>query len=254
MDAVIEATGLKKTYRRGQIEAVRGIDLKVHRGSCFGLLGPNGAGKSTTLEMLQGILPATAGELRVFGLEYGTGSKAIRKRMGGILQENKLYGKLKVREALELFQSFYDTPLEIEEVLSSLALEEISERYLKNLSGGQRQRVFLGTVLVGDPELVFLDEPTTGLDPSTRQDFWALIQSLKAKGKTLVLTTHYMDEAEVLCDDLAVIDQGRIIEQGSPEELIERVMRGKEIPQRPRRATLNDVFLTLTGRALNDTP
>lgn len=248
-DTVIEVIDLKKTYN-GRIEAVKGISFKTKRSTCFGLLGPNGAGKSTTLEMLQGILKPTSGTLKIFGMNFSEQEHAIRKRMGGLLQENKLYPKLRVFEAVQLFQSFYENPLTVDQVLADLQLTDLAQRYLKDLSGGQRQRVFLATALIGNPELLFLDEPTTGLDPSARQDFWHIITKLKKLGINIVLTTHYMDEAETLCDELIIIDQGRIIEQGTPVEIIERVMKGYEIPERPRRATLNDVFLSLTGRSL----
>lgn len=249
-EKVIEVRNLTKTYK-GSIEAVRGLSFSTRRSTCFGLLGPNGAGKSTTLEMLQGILKPTSGDLHIFGKTYANDEHAIRKRVSGLLQENKLYQKLKVFEAVQLFQSFYDHPLSVDHVLGELKLDDLSNRFLKDLSGGQRQRVFLATALVGNPELLFLDEPTTGLDPSARQDFWHIIDSLKKRGMNIVLTTHYMDEAETLCDDLVIIDKGQIIEQGSPLEIIERVMKGREVPERPRRATLNDVFLSLTGRSLS---
>ena len=247
---MVEVQHLRKIYKRPEVVAVDDVSLRVEAGTCFGLLGPNGAGKSTTLEIMQGIRAPTSGEVRLFGLEFASRSRAIRSRIGGVLQENHLYAKSKVREAFELYASFYASPLPIERVIADLDLGGLEERYVSDLSGGQRQRVFLGTALVGDPDLIFLDEPTTGLDPSTRQDFWRIISALKARGKSVVLTTHYMEESEVLCDDLVIIDKGRVIESGSPEAIIDRVMHGKELPVAPRRATLNDVFLTLTGRSL----
>jgi ABC-2 type transport system ATP-binding protein len=247
---VIEAKLLTKTYRKGNVEAVRGIDLTVNRGVCFGLLGPNGAGKSTTLEMLQGILEPTSGSLRIFGLDYKTSDRAIRKRVGGILQETEFYGRTRVRELLELFASLYDAAASVDAIASALDLSAVMGTFVQNLSGGQRQRAFLATALVGEPELLFLDEPTTGLDPAARRDFWSVIKSLKARGRTIVLSTHYMEEAEALADDLVIVDSGTIIERGHPNAIIDRVMQGREVPFRPRRATLNDVFLTLTGRPL----
>jgi ABC-2 type transport system ATP-binding protein len=256
---VIEAKELKKSYQsrrgaksssRSSIDAVRGISFAVPQGTCFGLLGPNGAGKSTTMEMLQGILKPTGGELRVFGQEYARGEYAIRRRMGGLLQENKMYDRLKVSEALKLFRSFYQQPLALHDVLNDLGLSEVQDRYLRNLSGGQRQRVFVGTAIIGNPDLIFLDEPTTGLDPSTRQDMWNIVKNLKRQRKTIILTTHYMEEAEILCDQLLIINKGRVIEQGTSDAIIERVMHGYEIETKPRKATLNDVFLKLTGRSL----
>jgi len=251
---VIEAIGLRKTYRKGNVEAVRGIDLVVPAGVCFALLGPNGAGKSTTLEMLQGLMQPTSGTLRIFGLGYRDCEREIRQRIGGILQDTEFYGKTKVSELLELFASLYAEPSEVSEVASSLGLNEILGRFIQDLSGGQRQRAFLGTALIGKPELIFLDEPTTGLDPAARHDFWATIRELKAAGTTIVLSTHYMEEAEALADQLVIIDGGKVIESGKPVEIIERVMQGREIPLRPRRATLNDVFLTLTGKPLELEP
>ncbi len=247
---IIEVQDLHKTYRKGNIQAVKGISFQVKAGTCFGILGPNGAGKSTTLEIMQGLNAPTSGKVKIFGMEYGNHEKAIRKRIGGILQENHLYSKLLVCEALELFQSFYENPATIDEILTELELQDLKKRPLRQLSGGQRQRVFIGTALIGNPELVFLDEPTTGLDPSTRQDFWKIMIRLKNRGKTLVLTTHYMEEAEALCDELVIVNQGIVIEKGSPDAIIERVMKGRELPARPRLATLNDVFLTLTGHTL----
>jgi ABC-2 type transport system ATP-binding protein len=256
---VIEAKDLKKTYQvsRGvklssgpSIDAVRGITFSIPEGICFGLLGPNGAGKSTTMEMLQGILKPTGGEIRIFGLDYARDEFAIRCRMGGVLQENKMYDRFKVHEALSLFQSFYKRPLSVEDVMNDLGLSSVKHRFLRDLSGGQRQRVYLGTAMIGNPDLIFLDEPTTGLDPSTRKDTWNIIKNLKLRKKTVVLTTHYMEEAETLCDQLVIINEGRIIEQGPPDAIIERVMHGHEIESKPRKATLNDVFLKLTGHSL----
>lgn len=249
----VDVSAMRKVYGKpgkSAVVALENVSFHVPMGACFGLLGPNGAGKSTTLEIIQGVRKPTSGSVRLFGLDFGTHARSIRSRVGGVLQENNMYEKIRVREAMELFASFYAEPLPVGDILRSLDLAPQSERFLKDLSGGQRQRVFLGTALIGNPDLIFLDEPTTGLDPATRQDFWRIISGLKRQGKTVVLTTHYMEEAETLCDALVIIDQGRIIEQGSPEEIVERVMRGKEIPVRPRKATLNDVFLTLTGRSL----
>ena len=246
----VEVKGLRKTYRRGAVEAVRGIDLNIPRGVCFGLLGPNGAGKSTTIEILQGLIEPTAGSVRVFGLSYAESEREIRTRIAGVLQESHFYGRTRVRELIELFASLYPEPRPIEDIAQLLKLNEFLDRFIVNLSGGQRQRAFLACALVGEPELIFLDEPTTGLDPSARRDFWEVIGELKRRKKTILLSTHYMEEAEVLADQLAIIDAGVIIEQGTPVEIIERVMRGRDIPARPRRATLDDVFLTLTGRSL----
>ena len=250
MSQVIEVNNLKKTYK-GKVEAVKSLTFNIRKGTCFGLLGPNGAGKSTTLEILQGILIPTAGSVKIFSLDYKNDENKIRKRIGGVLQKTALYDRMKVSECIELFASLYDEPLPVEKVLDLMELKDLSERQIRNLSGGQQQRVYIGTAIVGQPDLIFLDEPTTGLDPAARQDLWNLINKMKAQGKTVILTTHYMDEAEELCDELLIIDKGQQIEFGTPDDIILRVMEGVELPARPRKATLNDVFLKLTGRSLN---
>jgi ABC-2 type transport system ATP-binding protein len=248
-EIIVSVRDLKKTYKDGY-EALKGVSFDVQRGDCFGILGPNGAGKSTTLEILQGLRKPSAGEVSLFGLQWKVHSSAIRRRLGGILQENKIYSKLKVTEALQLFASLYDNPLNCEEVLTAMKLQEWKNKHLKDLSGGGQQRVHLATALIGNPDLIFLDEPTTGLDPSTRQEFWGYIREWKNQGKTIVLTTHYMEEAEFLCEKIIVMDKGMVIESGSPLEMISRVMRDIPFAPRPQRHTLNDVFLTLTGYPL----
>jgi ABC-2 type transport system ATP-binding protein len=224
MTHAIRVRGLVKTYPgRPPVEAVRGLDLDVQSGECFGLLGPNGAGKTTTLEIVEGLLDATAGEVEVLGLKWGQDDNAIRRKIGISLQETRLSDKLTVRETVTLFRSFYTSGPTAEEAIARVGLEEKARSYVDKLSGGQRQRLAVATALVGDPDLLFLDEPTTGLDPQSRRSLWDVIRSLRERGRTVVLTTHYMDEAERLCDRVAVIDHGKVIALGTPGELIARV-------------------------------
>ena len=224
MIPAIRVRGLVKTYpARPPVEAVRGLDLEVNVGECFGLLGPNGAGKTTTLEIIEGLLDPTAGEVEVLGLKWGTNDTEIRNKIGISLQETRLSDKLTVRETVTLFRSFYAIGITPDEAIGRVSLEEKVNAYVDKLSGGQRQRLAVATALVGDPELLFLDEPTTGLDPQSRRQLWDVIRTLKDRGRTVVITTHYMDEAERLCDRVAVIDHGKVIALGTPAELIARV-------------------------------
>jgi ABC-2 type transport system ATP-binding protein len=214
---------LRKRYDSGKtaVDAVNGLDLEVRRGECFGLLGPNGAGKTTTVEILEGLLDATSGDAEILGMHWGTSNDhALRQRLGITLQETRLQEKLSVIETLDLFRSFYEDGMESREALAAVALEEKSDSWVRKLSGGQKQRLAVACALVGRPELLFLDEPTTGLDPQARRQLWDVINEFKASGSTIVLTTHYMDEAEKLCDRVAIIDRGRVIALGTPRELI----------------------------------
>jgi len=221
MPSAIRVRDLVKTYPgRPPVEAVRGLELDVPVGECFGLLGPNGAGKTTTLEILEGLLDATAGEVEILGLRWDRDEAAIRRRIGISLQETRLPDKLTVRETVTLFRSFFTTGLTVEAALDTVSLAEKSKAYVKSLSGGQKQRLAVACALVGDPELIFLDEPTTGLDPQSRRQLWDVIRALTERGRTVVLTTHYMDEAERLCHRVAVVDQGKVIAIGSPAQLI----------------------------------
>jgi ABC-2 type transport system ATP-binding protein len=301
----IEAIGLRKRFR--EIEAVRGLDLRVVRGEVFGLLGPNGAGKTTTLEMLEGLVRPDVGQIRILGMDWRDQGAAIRTRIGVQFQSTELDDKVKVREALEMFGSFYPRARAPAELLRLLHLEDKAEAYQRRLSGGQRQRLALGLALVNDPELVFLDEPTTGLDPQARQGLWEIVRQLKGEGRTILLTTHYMEEAEVLCDRVGIMDRGQILQLGTPRELIAGLQQpsiaeiefvgdppdvvpfaahlGKPVEAKGqiwavpladakrdlqsllvcvealnlpmqqlhvRRASLEDVFLQLTGRSLRD--
>ena len=284
-----------------------GLDLAVRAGECFGLLGPNGAGKTTTIEILEGLNKPDAGQVTVLGRQWGTQERELRERLGVSLQESRFHDKLTVFETLRLFRSFYRNGRDPEEALRDMSLEEKRDARVGKLSGGQRQRLAVACALTGNPEILFLDEPTTGLDPQSRRQLWEHIRAFRARGGTILLTTHYMDEAEQLCDRVAIVDHGRIIAEGSPEELIGRLHASDilEFSSNPpataalvagipgaldprqrgshwsvsvsslveavpalllalersgakldelstRRATLEDVFLVLTGRELRD--
>ena len=301
----IEASGLHKRFR--DVHAVRGLDLQVARGEVFGLLGPNGAGKTTSLEMLEGLVSPDSGEIRILGMDWRRQGTAIRTRIGVQFQSTELDDKVKVGEALEMFGSFYPKARAPAELLRMLHLEDKADAYQRRLSGGQRQRLALGLALVNDPELVFLDEPTTGLDPQARQGLWDLVRQLKSEGRTVLLTTHYMEEAEALCDRVGIMDRGQILRLGTPRALVaslnqpsfaeieflgsapdvrlfaelvgvaveakeqswsvpladakrdlQTVLLGIDTLNLPmqqlhvRRASLEDVFLQLTGRSLRD--
>lgn len=222
MPAVIQCRNLRKTYD-GKVEAVRGLNLQINAGECFGLLGPNGAGKTTTIEILEGLLEPTSGDVTVLDRSWKSNAREIREQIGISLQETRLSEKLTVRETVELFASFYTQPRPANAVLEGLQLTEKADAQVGELSGGQRQRLAAATALVGSPKLLFLDEPTTGLDPQSRRQLWDIIRNFQDGGGTVLLTTHYMDEAERLCDRLAIVDHGQIIAEGTPAELIEKL-------------------------------
>jgi ABC-2 type transport system ATP-binding protein len=305
-DLAIRCRGLVKRYPP-EVLAVDGLDLDVQRGECFGLLGPNGAGKTTTVEILEGLTEPTAGEVEVLGGTWAKDAGTLRARLGITLQETHLYERLTVEELVRLFRSFYPSGLGVDDIIALVALEEKRRARYERLSGGQKQRLAVACALVGEPELLFLDEPTTGLDPQSRRQLWDVVLDMKASGRTVLLTTHYMDEAERLCDRVAIVDRGKVIALGTPRELIARFV-GQEVVEfeatgdlhepalqalpgvqaarrngagwaltveRPHlaipalldllqarevtlgalsthRATLEDVFVTLTGRRLRD--
>ena len=243
--------GLKKFY--GDVRAVDGLDLEIRSGECFGLLGPNGAGKTTTIEICEGLLERDSGDLELLGMTWEKDGRALRERLGIQLQDTQLSEKLTVSETLELFRSFYQSGRPVEEVIRLVQLEEKRTARVGTLSGGQKQRLAIACAMVGDPELLFLDEPTTGLDPQSRRQLWTLIEEFRSTGRTILLTTHYMDEAERLCDRVAIVDHGHIIAHGAPHELIDSIAASHPPPPpRASSATLEDVFVALTGRTLRD--
>ena len=214
----LEVTGLRKSY--GDVVAVNGLDLQIGAGQCFGLLGPNGAGKTTTIEICEGLNTPDAGTVRILGRTWDSDEEWLRNRLGIQLQETQLAEKLTVIETLTLFRSFYERGRTMDDVIDLVQLGEKRTARVNSLSGGQKQRLALACALVGDPELLFLDEPTTGLDPQSRRQLWTVLEGLKSEGRTILLTTHYMDEAERLCDNIAIVDHGTVIARGTPRELI----------------------------------
>jgi ABC-2 type transport system ATP-binding protein len=214
-EPILEVRNLVKQYP--SVTAVDGLSLAVPEGVCFGLLGPNGAGKTTTIEIMEGILAATSGEVRYRGAAL---DQRFREEAGILFQKTALQDFLTVRQSITMFRGLYQHGLDVDEVIRMCALEKLADRDNRKLSGGQQQRLLLAIALVNDPALLFLDEPTTGLDPQARRNFWELIQSIKARKRTLILTTHYMEEAELLCDEIAIMDRGRIIAQGAPRRLL----------------------------------
>jgi len=222
MTYAIECRGLTRTWPGNPpVEAVRGIDLAIEQGICFGVLGPNGAGKTTTIEICEGLQQATSGECRVLGLDWATDAARIRPQIGISLQETRLSEKLTVLETLTLFRSFYPAGAEPADVIAKVSLQDKQHARIRTLSGGQKQRVAVAAALVGNPRLLFLDEPTTGLDPQSRRDLWKIITDFRQGGGTVLLTTHYMDEAERLCDRVAIFDKGRILATDTPRRLID---------------------------------
>jgi ABC-2 type transport system ATP-binding protein len=215
--AAISVHGLRKSY--GDYEAVRGISFEIPEGEVFGLLGPNGAGKTTTIEILEGYRPRDAGEVDVLGFDPGRAGPAFRERIGVVLQQSQLWPTITVAETHRMFAGYYNRPRDVDEVIKLVGLEEKRDARVKTLSGGQKRRLDLGVALVGDPDLVFLDEPTTGFDPAARRAAWDMIRALRSLGKTILLTTHYLDEAEQLADRVAVLREGQIIREGTPAEL-----------------------------------
>ena len=219
--AALQVRNLRKSYK--DVLAVDGLDLEVRAGECFGLLGPNGAGKTTTIEICEGLTAADSGEVEMLGMRWDRDGQRLRQRLGVQLQDSQLADKLTVLETVRLFRSFYETGPAPAEVIGLVQLEEKRNARVGNLSGGQKQRLAMACALVGDPEFLFLDEPTTGLDPQARRQLWDLIEEFKASGRTILLTTHYMDEAERLCDRIAIMDHGKVIALGTPRELISSI-------------------------------
>ena len=243
----VRCDALHKRY--GDVVAVDGLSLTVQRGECFGLLGPNGAGKTTTIEILEGLLEPDEGEVEVLGLRWRTHAVELRQRLGIQLQETQLADKLTVAETIRLFRSFYHRGRSVDDLMQLVELEGKRDSWVIKLSGGQKQRLALACALAGAPDLLFLDEPTTGLDPQSRRQLWGVLERFRAEGGTIVLTTHYMDEAQVLCDRVAIIDHGRVIALGTPQELIAKLTAPRVITHH---GTLEDVFMSLTGRHLRE--
>jgi ABC-2 type transport system ATP-binding protein len=246
-ELAVRCHGLHKRY--GDVVAVDGLSLEVSRGECFGLLGPNGAGKTTTIEILEGLLVPDAGDVQVLGCRWAADERALRQRLGIQLQETQLNEKLSVEETLRLFRSFYHRGPTVDALLKMVALDSKRSSWVGKLSGGQKQRLSVACSLAGGPELLFLDEPTTGLDPQSRRQLWEVLERFRNDGGTVLLTTHYMDEAEVLCDRVAVVDHGNVIALGAPRELIATLGAPKVVTHQ---GTLEDVFMALTGRHLRE--
>lgn len=248
---IIQVKNLVKKY--DGLFAVNNISLEVRKGEIFGILGPNGAGKTTTLEIMETILDKTSGTVLIDGLDIEVYPEQVKNMIGVQLQSSGFYPKLNLVETLHMFANIYNVSIDSLELLRKVGLEDKSKVEVEMLSGGQKQRFSIATTLVADPEVVFLDEPTTGLDPQARRNLWELILSLKKQGKTVVLTTHYMDEAEELCDRIAIMDSGKIIEINTALGFIEELLdRGFKRPERRLQATLEDVFLDLTGKNWKD--
>lgn len=248
---IISVQNLRKNY--GSFEAVKGISFEVFQGEIFGLLGPNGAGKSTTLEIIETLRDKTSGKIVVDGFDLDKDPEKIKHIIGVQLQTSGFYPGLKLFELIELFCGLYNESINPRELLHLVNLEDKSKNKYKELSGGQKQRFSIATTLINRPKIIFLDEPTTGLDPQARRNLWDLIRDIRSKGTTVIITTHYMDEAEFLCDRVAIMDQGKIIALDSPDHLIDNlVATGFERPKEVKQANLEDVFINLTGHALRE--
>ncbi|MFT3934192.1 MAG: ABC transporter ATP-binding protein [Chitinophagaceae bacterium] len=250
-NVIISVKDLHKKY--GDFEAVKGVSFDVYQGEVFGLLGPNGAGKSTTLEIIETLREKSGGNVVVDGLNLDKDTEAIKKIIGVQLQTSGYYPGLNLSELIELFSGLYNRSVDAKELLGLVNLQDKAKAKFKELSGGQKQRFSIATTLINQPKIIFLDEPTTGLDPQARRNLWELIKDIQSKGTTVIITTHYMDEAEVLCDRVAIIDAGKIIAINSPGALIDDlVATGFQRPQAVKKASLEDVFLNLTGKEWRD--
>lgn len=248
---IIKVTDLHKKY--GDFEAVRGLSFEVLQGEIFGLLGPNGAGKSTTLEIIETLREKTSGQVWVDGFDLDKAPNEIKKIIGVQLQTSGYYPGLNLVELLQLFAGLYNRVIDPMHLLDAVNLRDKAKVKFKELSGGQKQRFSIATTLINEPRIIFLDEPTTGLDPQARRNLWDLIRQIRNKGTTVIITTHYMDEAEILCDRVAIVDKGKIIAMNSPDKLIdELVATGFEKPKEVKQANLEDVFIHLTGHALRE--
>lgn len=248
---IISVKDLVKNY--GNFEAVKGISFEVYEGEIFGLLGPNGAGKSTTLEIIETLRSKTSGEVWVNGYNLDAAPNSIKQVIGVQLQTSGFYPGLNLVELIDLFAGLYNRKVVARALLKTVNLEDKAKNKYKELSGGQKQRFSIATTLINEPKIIFLDEPTTGLDPQARRNLWDLIKDIRSKGTTVIITTHYMDEAEVLCDRIAIIDSGKIIALNTPDQLIDDLVdTGFERPKEVKKANLEDVFIKLTGHALRE--
>jgi len=248
---MIKVSNLKKSYNTFQ--AVKGINFEVHEGEIFGLLGPNGAGKSTTLEIMETLREKTSGEISIGGFDLDKQPNEIKKIIGVQLQTSGFYPGLKLVELIKLFNGLYNKEVDPIELLKKVNLEDKSKSIYKSLSGGQKQRFSIATTLINDPKIIFLDEPTTGLDPQARRNLWDLIKNIRDAGTTVIITTHYMDEAEYLCDRVAIMDEGQIIALDKPDLLIDQLLAtGFEKQKETKAANLEDVFIRLTGHGLRE--
>jgi len=248
---IITVKNLVKNY--GNFQAVKGISFDVHEGEIFGLLGPNGAGKSTTLEIIETLRKKTSGEVWVDGLNLDKQPDEIKKIIGVQLQTSGFYPGLNLVELIQMFSGLYNREVDPITLLEMVNLKDKYKAKVKELSGGQKQRFSVATTLINDPKIIFLDEPTTGLDPQARRSLWELVKTFRARGKTVIITTHYMDEAEVLCDRVAIIDAGKIIALDTPDKLVDNLVEtGFERPREVKKANLEDVFINLTGHALRE--
>lgn len=248
---IISVRNLVKKY--GNYEAVKGISFDVMEGEIFGLLGPNGAGKSSTLEIIETLREKTSGEVMVAGMDLDKEPANIKKVIGVQLQTSGFYPSLTLTELINLFGGLYNQPVNPLQLLELVNLADKAKSKFKQLSGGQKQRFSIATTLINKPKVIFLDEPTTGLDPQARRSLWELIKNIRQQGATVIITTHYMDEAEQLCDRIAIIDEGRIIEIGTPDAMIDDlVAKGFERPKQVKSANLEDVFIHLTGKAIRE--
>ena len=250
-NTIITVKDLVKNY--GSFEAVKGISFEVNEGEIFGLLGPNGAGKSTTLEIIETLRPKTSGKIMVDGLDLDKSPQEIKKIIGVQLQSSGYYPGLNLLQLIELFSGLYNQDVDPMELLEKVNLKDKAKAKVKELSGGQKQRFSVATTLINKPRIIFLDEPTTGLDPQARRSLWELVRDIRNSGTTVIITTHYMDEAEYLCDRVAIIDAGKIIALDTPDQLIDKLIAsGFERPREMKLANLEDVFINLTGHSLRE--
>ncbi len=250
-EIILKVKGLKKAY--GDKEVVKGINFEVKKGETFGILGPNGAGKTTTLEMIEALRPIDGGQVTLDGIIVSDNPQAVKEIIGIQLQSSAFYDRLTLLEQLQMFASFYGAKVQPMELLKEVELEDKAKSPVEKMSGGQKQRFSIASALVNKPKVLFLDEPTTGLDPQARRHLWDLIRNIKKKGITVILTTHYLEEAELLCDRVAIMDNGQIIALDSPKNLVKALLkRGFKKEQHVEQANLEDVFIDLTGKGLRD--